>query len=230
MSASDGESGISLVLLDLDGTLADTAPDMIGALQSLAAEKGFSLPTPAELRPLVSEGSVRLLQTLFDLDDMPESDRLQLREEFLRHYAARRHSGSQLFDGMAQLLRQLQHDRMRWGIVTSKPVAFCETLLQRLELSPACLLCPEHTQHTKPHPEPVLAALKALDCPPQQAIFAGDHRRDLLSGRKAGVATVGCFWGYSLTAADRELCDFCADTPEELGDWLRDPGPLSGQL
>lgn len=220
MSRTTAPSDLSLVLFDLDGTLADTAADLIGALQSLADDRDLPLPPAAELRPLVSEGAMRLLQVLFDLEALPADDLQQLRQEFLHHYDRRQHRASPLFDGIDPLLQRLEHSDLLWGVVTSKPLRFAESLLQRLRLSPACLLCPEHTAHSKPHPEPVQAALKALNCAPERAVFAGDHKRDLLCGRAAGVRTIGCLWGYSLTEEDLSLCDFCAETPAHLAEWL----------
>lgn len=219
----DRPANLQLVLFDLDGTLVDTAPDMVGALQDFAEARGLALPSAAALRPLVSEGATKLLQTLFDFspaDEQLQSHIAEHRRQYLQCYRARDHRQSLPFDGILPLLRRLKQRSVQWGVVTSKPACFAESLLARLQLEPACLFCPEHTTHAKPHPEPVQAALAQLNCPPEKAVFAGDHRRDLLCGRAAATTVAGCQWGYSLTAEDHALADFLAASPAELSAWL----------
>ena len=211
------------LLFDLDGTLADTAPDLIAALDGMLAERGLPSPPHERLRALVSDGARALLACGFGLESAQQVDEA-LRAEYLQRYSDLEHRNSSVFAGIKPLLAAVERRHWDWGIVTSKPQYLSESLLRRLSLWPACLICPDQVTHTKPHPEPVQRALEILAAEPETAIYVGDHRNDLQSGRAAGVAVVGCAWGYGLEAEDVRLCDFWAEEPADLRSWLLPAG------
>jgi phosphoglycolate phosphatase len=184
------------VLFDLDGTLLDTAPDMVAALQALQAEEGRA-PVPfAAARPFVSNGTTGMLRIGFGVLADVERERLYAR--FLEVYAGRLAVETRLFDGMREVLAALEDAGVPWGVVTNKPAHLTEPLLAALGLLRrcACVVSGDTTPHRKPRPEPVLHALAAIPAPAAAAIYVGDAERDIAAGRAAGTRTVAALYGY----------------------------------
>lgn len=185
------------VLFDLDGTLIDTAPDFAAVLNRMLGDRGVS-PLPFErVRETVSDGAGALVTLAFDAqpgDAAFEALRHELLTLYGRHLAVE----SRLFDGMAMLLERLEHHGLAWGLVTNKPAAYAEPLLEALTLHERCgvLVCPDHVTRRKPDPEALLLACDRLGCAPDETIYVGDHRRDIEAGRAAGMRTVACGYGY----------------------------------
>jgi phosphoglycolate phosphatase len=181
---------IKAVLFDLDGTLADTAPDL-GIARGLSA-------VPLELiRTEASAGARGLLGLGFNIAP-GDSDYPDMREEFLDLYAARLCHDTQLFPGVSELLDQLDARKLPWGIVTNKPARFAKPLIHLLGLSQraACLISGGDTTHSKPHPEPLLAASHALAVAPNTCIYLGDDMRDVEASLAAGMEPVIARYGY----------------------------------
>lgn len=188
---------IKAVFFDLDGTLLDTAPDFVVTLNQLADEYQIAPVSPERIRQTVSDGARALTTLLFGLqEDEPGYD--ERKQRLLEIY--RQHMGKHcvLFDGMIELLTKLRVHNLAWGIITNKPVRFAEPIVRALPLpeAPALLLCPEHVKHSKPHPEPLLSACRQVDCEPDEAIYIGDHHRDIECGIRAGSETVVAAFGY----------------------------------
>lgn len=205
------------VLFDLDGTLVDTAPDFAACLNLLLAAENRPPATLAEVRPLVSNGSLAIIAFAFGYS--PDDPRFEpLRQRFLAFYLANIACHSRLFAGMAELLSTLRARQVPWGIVTNKPALYTNALVRELALAPAVVVCSDQVSHAKPHPEPVLLACRTLACAPQDAVFVGDDRRDIEAGRAAGAATVAIAYGYG-SAADpphRWGADHLVATPSAL--------------
>lgn len=183
------------VLFDLDGTLIDTAPDFAACLNLVLAAEGRPAAALAEVRAQVSNGSLGLIALAFGYRaDDPRCE--PLRQRLLALYLDNVARRSRLFPGIADLLAALGERDLPWGIVTNKPALYTTALLRELALVPAVVVCPDHVTHAKPHPEPVLRACQTLACAPQDAIFIGDDRRDIESGRAAGTTTVAAAYGY----------------------------------
>ncbi|MFV2030934.1 MAG: HAD hydrolase-like protein, partial [Gammaproteobacteria bacterium] len=124
---------IEAVLLDLDGTLVDTAPDMGTALNNLLVEENLA-PIPLEtIRPYVSQGALVLTKLGFS-EHVAESEIEPLRQRYLDHYRAIVADNSVIFDGFEQVLGKLQDQGMPWGIVTNKPEWLTTPLLEQLAL------------------------------------------------------------------------------------------------
>jgi 2-phosphoglycolate phosphatase len=184
------------ILFDLDGTLADTAPDLAAAVNKLRIARGLD-PTPyAVLRPVASAGARGLIGAAFGLEPKDEGYE-DLRNAFLDNYAAEIATKSQLFDGIPMLLKQLKQYNLQWGIVTNKAGRFTDLLIPQIGLGDAeCVISGDTTPHSKPHPAPLLEAARRLNLPPQACWYVGDDLRDIQAGHAAGMATIAVGWGY----------------------------------
>ncbi|WP_292936529.1 HAD-IA family hydrolase [Noviherbaspirillum sp.] len=210
------------ILFDLDGTLADTAPDLAAAMNRVRAARGLT-PTPFDLlRPVASAGARGLIGASFGIK--PEDDGYnELRDAFLDTYEAFIAVESRLFEGIEALLTNLQECKLSWGIVTNKASRFTDRLVPRIGLHQAsCVISGDTTAHSKPHPEPLLEAARRLDVTPQDCWYVGDDLRDMQAGRAAGMITIAAAWGYcghvEPTAWD---ADALVDSPLHLLNLIR---------
>ena len=184
------------ILFDLDGTLADTAPDLAAALNKLRASRGLQ-PAPYEsLRPYASAGARGLIGAGLGLG--PDAEEYEaLRIAFLDYYAASLADHSRLFDGVPALLDALNAAGVSWGIVTNKAMRFTDPLVPLIGLGHAgCIVSGDTTPHAKPHPAPLLEAAIRLGISPASCWYVGDDMRDIQAGRAAGMVTVAAAWGY----------------------------------
>ncbi|MHB1290937.1 MAG: HAD family hydrolase [Sulfuricella sp.] len=191
------------VLFDLDGTLADTAPDLGHAL-NLQRERHGLPPLPQEtIRPYASHGTVGLFDIGFGLT--PRDARFApMREEYLALYTANLCLHTTLFPGMAELLAALEARNIFWGVVTNKPARFTNPLLEQLGLlgRAASVISGDTCTHPKPHPEPLLYAAREIGVAPQSCLYVGDAERDIEAARAAGMSALIADYGY-LGAEDR---------------------------
>lgn len=183
------------VLFDLDGTLADTAPDLAAALNRLRADQGLEPLALETVRPFASAGARGLLHVGFGIKP-GEGEYASLREAFLEYYAERPCDETRLFAGMAELLEELGRRSIAWGVVTNKATRFTERILSALGLAPACVVCGDTTPHLKPHPAPMLYAAEQLALLPQECVYLGDDLRDIQAALAAGMRAVAVEWGY----------------------------------
>ena len=211
------------VLFDLDGTLVDTAPDMVRALQELQHDHGYD-PVPYQIgRANVSNGALGLLRIGFpDLDDELRDDLLC---EYIDRYKDRLCVGSYVFDGLDPLLETLDEGDRPWGVVTNKPSHLTEPLLQSLLLADrcACIVSGDTLKTRKPDPEPLLYACELAGVRPQSTIYVGDAARDMEAGRAAGMATIAAAYGY-ITGDDdptRWNADLIVADTQELAQIVR---------
>ena len=195
--AAPGLNHIGAILFDLDGTLADTAPDLAHALNVQRRMRNQpELPVSA-LRPHVSGGARGMLRAGLGLTPQ-HPEYAGVREQFLAIYAENLCRESNLFEGMHELLARLESRAMQWGIVTNKPTAYTLPLLEALGLGgrPACVICGDTTAHTKPHPAPLLEACARLDLHPGRCAYVGDDERDVQAALAAGLVPVVALYGY----------------------------------
>ena len=188
---------LELVLFDLDGTLADTAPDLAGALNRLRVERGLPTHPMAMLRPYTSQGVRGLLKAGFDIQP-GHPDYESLFQRFLEIYEAHLCVETRLFDGMDQILSAIEAQGLRWGIVTNKRMRFTEPLVAALGLSAraATVVSGDTTAETKPSPLPLLHACTHVGIAPEYALYIGDDRRDIEAGKAAGMRTAAVRFGY----------------------------------
>lgn len=211
------------ILFDLDGTLADTAPDLAGAMNRLRIARGLA-PTPYEqLRPVASAGARGLIGAAFGLKP-GDGGYEELRVAFLDNYAAALAVESRLFDGVPALLQGLLDRGLAWGIVTNKAARFTDLLVPQIGLQQArCVVSGDTTPHSKPHPEPLLEAARRLGLAPQECWYVGDDLRDIQAGRAAGMTTIAAAWGYCGNAEPVVWgADAMAETPLQVLDIIRE--------
>jgi phosphoglycolate phosphatase len=192
-----GLEGVRAVLFDLDGTFADTAPDLARALNRVRAERGLPPLPPEVARPWTSSGARGLLKAGFDITP-EDGDYGTLRDKFLDYYERELCVETRLFDGMPELIAKLRARHMPWGIVTNKGKRFTEPLLRLLAVDhlAACAVSGDSTPHSKPHPAPLLYAASLLSLPPAQCLYVGDDLRDAQAAQNAGMRFVAAGWGY----------------------------------
>jgi N-acetyl-D-muramate 6-phosphate phosphatase len=190
------------LLLDLDGTLLDTAPDMGAALNSLRAEHGLAPLAPERIRPQVSHGARALVRLGFG--PRPAVDEELLRQRFLALYGASLAVGTRPFPGALDFLAELEAGRLPWGIVTNKPEALTRALLAALGIldRPGCLVGGDTLPERKPSPVPLRHAATLLGRAPGECIYVGDAERDIEAGRAAGMQTLIAAYGYLAAGED----------------------------
>lgn len=184
------------LLFDLDGTLADTAPDLAAAVNLMRTRRKLE-PAPFEqLRIQASAGARGLLQAGFGITpDHAEFEAMRL--EFLTNYEAAICQHSKLFNGIIELLQSLDARQIPWGIVTNKATRFTQALVPLLGLQHAhCVISGDTTPHFKPHPEPLFEAARQLQVLPQNCYYVGDDLRDIQAAQAAGMISVAAAWGY----------------------------------
>jgi 2-phosphoglycolate phosphatase len=190
------------VLFDLDGTLLDTAPDMVGALNGLRRELELP-PLPFDTaRASVSHGSARLVALGF-----PDADPGQLavlQRRFLEIYSAGLSVHTRLFDGMDSVLEELGKRGVAVGIVTNKPAWLTLPLLAELKLRErfACVVSGDTLSQRKPHPEPMLHAAELAGVAAEACIYVGDAERDVQAAHAAGMAALVATYGYLYAGED----------------------------
>ncbi|HEU0196600.1 MAG TPA: phosphoglycolate phosphatase [Nevskiaceae bacterium] len=191
------------VLFDLDGTLADTAPDLGGAANDLLAELGQPPLPLARYRPECSKGGRGMLAVA--LERKPgDPDYESLRSRYLELYAARLDRETRLFPGVEALLDHLQACHIAFGIVTNKPMQYTAPVTGALGLAARtpCIIGGDSAPRPKPAPDPLLMACTQLKIDPAEALYVGDDERDVQAGRAAGTRVAAAAWGYVATGAD----------------------------
>lgn len=209
---------VDAVLFDLDGTLVDTAPDMVAALTRLQAERGDAAVDYNLARSNVSNGAAGLIRVAFP--DVDEATRDELHSRFLADYRQNISRGSRVFPGLEPLLEHIERSRRPWGVVTNKPRALTDALLEALALSRrmSCAISGDTLPERKPHPAPMLLACRLMNVAPDRVVYVGDAARDIEAGRAAGMITVAAGWGY-ITAGDDPAAwsaDHVLESPDDL--------------
>ena len=214
---------VSVVLFDLDGTLADTAGDLAGAVNRVRADRGLPPVPVTQLRAHASSGARGLIGAGMGVAPN-DAGYAELRDAFLAYYATELAVTTRLFDGIPELLEALEARWIRWGVVTNKAERFTTPVLAAVGLArrAAVVVSGDTTAFAKPHPGPLLHAATALGATVESCVYVGDDLRDVQAGSAAGMATIVAEYGY---LGDGGQCrDWPATgwiaTPEELLDWL----------
>ncbi|MDC8757523.1 HAD family hydrolase [Janthinobacterium fluminis] len=218
------------ILFDLDGTLADTAPDLAAAVNLLRSARGLEATPYAVLRPTASSGARGMIGAAFGIGPDDEGY-IALRDGFLDNYEAALAVRSGLFDGVPALLDGLAELGLAWGVVTNKAARFTDPLVGLIGLGAAgCVISGDTMAHAKPHPAPLLEAARRLGLAPEQCWYVGDDLRDIQAGRAAGMLTLACAWGYC--GATEPLswdADYLLETPQALLALVRDVVDAAGR-
>ncbi len=201
------------VLFDLDGTLLDSAPDMLATANRMRESRGTARMTLGQIRPHVSKGARAMLAAAFPgLDVAP---REALVPEFLAIYREELGRHSVLFDGVDAMLSTLEAAGTVWGIVTNKPEYLARDILPQLGWDSRCavLIGGDTLPEKKPHPLPLLAAAERIGVPVADCVYVGDDERDIVAARAAGMPSVAALWGYR--QADEQPADWLPDVLAE---------------
>ena len=194
---------IDAVLFDLDGTLIDSAPDLGAAADKMRTDRGLAPLLLADYRSMAGAGARGMLSVAFGLK--PEhADYDALKEEFFANYQACMTERTYAFDGVSELIAQINAAGLKWGVVTNKAERFTLPLTRRMPLfvTARTIVSGDTTPHAKPHPAPLLEAARQLGVAPERCLYVGDDERDIVAGRAAGMPTVAAAYGYLGALAD----------------------------
>ncbi|MCP1660337.1 HAD family hydrolase [Neisseria perflava] len=212
---------IKAVLFDLDGTLADTALDLGGALNALLRKHGLPEKSMADIRPYASHGTNGLLKIGAGITT-GHPDHAQWRQEYLAEYGRRYADDTVLFDGINDLLRELDKRGLKWGIITNKPAQFTDQLVPKLGFAvpPSVVVSGDTCDEAKPSTKPMFYACEQIGVNAADCVYLGDAERDMLAAKNAGMQAVLVDWGYISAEDDTEswLQDSRIATPLALLD------------
>ncbi len=213
------QTSIECVLFDLDGTLIDTAADFSLVVNKLLHEYDKAAISAEVISRTVSDGARALVKLAFEIAE-DDSHFSILHQRLLELYYEQLNSTeAALYPGLDNLLRQLESQKIPWGIITNKPEKYSTRLLQQLNLTDRCsvLVCPDHVSETKPNPEPILLALQILERDSGRAVYIGDHIRDIQAAKNADVIAIAAAYGYLSEDAkvDEWYADFILHSPDQ---------------
>jgi 2-phosphoglycolate phosphatase len=203
MSLKTPVGEVKAVLFDLDGTLIDSAPDLGAAADKMRTDRGLPSLPDAAYRPMAGAGARGMLSVAFGITpDSPEFE--AMREEFFMNYERCMTERTYVFEGVEDMLSQLETRGVLWGVVTNKSKRFTEPLAAQMPLftKASVVISGDTTPHAKPHPEPLLEAARRLELDPSQCVYVGDDERDILAARAAGMYSVAACYGYLGAKAD----------------------------
>ncbi|NYZ64226.1 phosphoglycolate phosphatase [Luteimonas deserti] len=198
----DADRFPAVALFDLDGTLLDSAPDMLATVNRMLEVRGRAPLALDRIRPVVSRGARAMASVAF-----PELDTdgiVALVPEFLAVYGEELGRHGAPFEGVEPMLAALERAGTRWGIVTNKPEGLARRILPQLGWQDRCavLVGGDTLAERKPHPLPLLHAAVILEVAPEACAYVGDDARDIVAARAAGMASIVALWGYRLEDDD----------------------------
>lgn len=216
---------IQAVLFDLDGTLLDTAPDLVYTINRLRSEHGLPALSLATIRPIVSFGSKAMVKLALNIDEN-DSEFNKMREYFLKLYEDHLAMSTRFFPQVEDVLAHLDDANIPWGIVTNKLTRHTSAILKALHLEdrPGCLICGDSLSKSKPDPAPILHACELLKQQPKNCLYVGDCITDVMASKAAGTASLVALYGY--ISADEDPYSWNADgyvqEPLDIIRWLFD--------
>lgn len=207
-----------LVLFDLDGTLVDSAVDLLNALNVIAAREGTAALPLAAIRPVVSKGARAMLAVAFP--ELSAEQRELLWQPFLDVYAEAVATHSTPFEGVAEVLQAIEAAGSLWGIVTNKPHYLAVDVVASMGWTQrsAILIGGDSLPRKKPDPDQLFHACESLGRTPTECVYVGDDERDILAARNAGMKSVAALWGYRQDYEDPRQwqADAYADLPIDM--------------
>jgi len=214
---------LSCVLFDLDGTLVDTAPDLMHCLNMALGQHGFAEVSPLAIKPFISFGSRAMIAASLSesVDSRTEEALLAtMLDCYERHIA----DHSVFFAGIEDILNRIEAQGLKWGVVTNKRKRFTDPLMAALNLTDraSCIVSGDTTGYEKPHPQPMLAACKQACVEPEQCVYIGDASHDIAAGKNANMKTLAARYGY-LKPGDRPEtwgADAVIESPAQISDWI----------
>ena len=214
---------LSCVLFDLDGTLVDTAPDLVLCLNKALNQHGFMTVTADTIKPFISFGAVAMINESLD-HSISEALRADILETMLDLYQNNIAEHTVFFKGMSDTLDAIEAQGLKWGVVTNKRERFTNPLMDALKLTDraACIISGDTTANPKPHVEPMLAACKLAAVKPQECVYIGDASHDITAGKNAQMKTLAALYGYLKSGDTPETwgADALIKSPEQLATWI----------
>ncbi len=213
---------LACVLFDLDGTLVDTAPDLIACLNKALETHGFSAVPSEQIRPLISYGAPAMITKSINMDD--KVIHAEILESMLTFYQNNIAEYSTFFSGITTTLKTIESLDLKWGIVTNKRERFTKPLVSALNLTDraACIISGDTTANPKPHPEPMLTACVQANVKPEECVYIGDALHDIDAGKNANMKTLAATYGYLKPDdnPDNWGADDLIESPEQLTSWI----------
>jgi phosphoglycolate phosphatase len=190
-----------LIVFDLDGTLVDTAPDLVGALNYVLQREGLPLVPMASARSMIGAGARKLIERGLELDDrtMSVQDIDRLTEDFITYYTAHIADASQPFDGLYAALDELESLGFKFAVCTNKLEGLSRLLLDKLDMTARfAAICGADTFGvSKPDPTILRQTIARAGGHPSSSIMVGDSGPDVGVARRAGIPVVGVEFGYT---------------------------------
>lgn len=217
---------LRLILFDLDGTLADTAPDIANAVNLALTEQQLGPINLSDIRGKISNGSRAVLQAALP-HHVSQNEKLitSLITRMFHHYANSEMAETRFFPGVREMIAGFPDKGLRWGVVSNKPEKLAKATLKALAPSPApeCIIGGDTYDHSKPHPAPLLSACATLKVNPEDTLYVGDAEIDVVAARAANIRVAIAGFGYAPKAAlvDAWLPDFYATNVAELEELIR---------
>lgn len=214
---------LSCVLFDLDGTLVDTAPDLIACLNKALAVHNFATVAPEAIRPFISFGAAAMIR---ESQQPPIADARQadILATMLDLYQDNIAEHSTFFPGIPGILATIEARGLKWGVVTNKRERFTHPLMAAFQLTDraACIISGDTTANPKPHPEPMLAACKQASVNPNECVYIGDASHDITAGKSVQMKTLAALYGYLKPTDTPETwgADALIASPEHLLTWI----------
>jgi phosphoglycolate phosphatase len=213
---------LSCVLFDLDGTLVDTAPDLIACLNKALNQHGFNQVSGTKLKPFISYGAAAMISK--SVNNVDEHTQAKILKTMLGCYQDNIAEHSRFFSGITDTLDTIESLGLKWGIVTNKRERFTTPLVDALNLTDraACVVSGDTTANSKPHPEPMLTACAQADVNPEECVYIGDALHDIAAGKNAKMKTLAAIYGYLKPddTPDNWGADALIESPEQLTSWI----------
>ncbi len=213
---------LSCVLFDLDGTLVDTAPDLIACLNRALKQHGFDEVSSNSLKPFISFGAAAMISQSVNHAD--KQTQAQILDSMLMFYQNNIAEHSRFFSGITDTLETIESLGLKWGIVTNKRERFTHPLVVALKLTDrvACVISGDTTANCKPHPEPMLKACNLANVKPEECVYIGDALHDIDAGKNAKMKTLAALYGYLKPDDDPTNwgADALIESPQQLTSWI----------
>ncbi|AEG01343.1 HAD family hydrolase [Methylomonas methanica] len=214
---------LDCVLFDLDGTLVDTAPDLVACLNQALAAYDLPATRDADIKHCISMGALAMIK--YAAPNLDSSKQNQLLDYMLDCYQSNIAAHSRFFDGISETLATIETLGLKWGVVTNKRERFTLPLMDALNLSSraACVVSGDTTANSKPHPEPMLAACRQAGVSPENCVYIGDASHDIAAGKNANMKTLAALYGYIKENDQPENwgADALIEHPQQLQQWIQ---------
>lgn len=213
---------LSCVLFDLDGTLVDTAPDLISCLNKALNVHGFEAVAPRLIKPFISYGAAAMINASQPLCD--DKSKANILETMLNLYQDNIAEHTVFFSGIVDTLNAIEAQGLKWGVVTNKRERFTNPLMDALKLTDraACIVSGDTTANPKPHPEPMLEACKQAGVNPRECVYIGDALHDITAGKSVDMKTLAALYGYIRPDDTPETwgADALIESPDQIPAWI----------